>query len=223
MKAKKIAIYGEASRPGVWVYVAKVSRFNSYFIYVGKTGFKAEGIPTSPLQRLTGHLNQEEFFSCISTHIERRGWTVAQCHFELWCYGPLEDLPACSGKNWDELNAIALQVESCLASFIKGADHEVVGQHGDAAPAPDSEEPRYTANQVLAEILPDLNTRIRIMAEVDDSPDDDSPEDDSPEDDSPDDDSPEDDSPEDDSPDDSPEDDSPGDKTRETSEPDKKP
>ena len=120
MKAKKIKTYGETARAGVWVYVAKVSSFRSYFIYVGKTGFRHEGVPTSPLQRLAGHLNEDEFFNCISTHIECSGWTVSQCHFELWCYGPLEDLSTCSEKSWDELNDVALQVESSLASFIKG-------------------------------------------------------------------------------------------------------
>ncbi len=185
MNAKKITIYGEATQPGVWVYVAKISRFGSYFLYVGKTGVQHEGIPTSPLQRLAAHINQDEFFNGISTHIERRGWILSQCHLEFWCYGPLEELKSCAGKNWDELNAIALQVESSLASIVKGAGYEVLGQHGDSALVADSEEPRFSANNVLAQIIPDLNSRLRVIGEADDSPEDDSPEDDSPEDETP--------------------------------------
>jgi hypothetical protein len=211
MNAKKITVYGETTVPGVWVYVAKASRFHSFFIYVGKTGFKHREESTAPLQRLAAHLNDDEFFNCISTHIKERSWDVRQCHLEVWCYGPFEDIEACKGKTWEDINAVALQVESSLASFIRGAGYDVMRRHGDPVPVADSEEPRFTANCVLAEILPDLNSKIRLLAEVeDDSPEDDSPEDDSPEDDSPEDDSPEDDSPEDDSPEDiSPEDEKP--------------
>ena len=179
MTAKRITICGAATKPGVWIYVAKVSRFEAFFVCVFKKSFETAQLAMSPLSQLAARLSEGDLLNCLAAHIEKKQWSVKECQLELSCYGPLEENEHCKGKTLDELNAIALVVESRLAGIIAGAGYEIVGLNDVNYAGDPAAEPIFTANNVLSDILPELNAQLYILAE-DDSPEDDSPEDDSP-------------------------------------------